>query len=304
MRIASHTISEALAQSVAKNQEAYSAEQIRVASGKKYQLRSAGGVAAAQAANLQQSQSISAQFRSNIQQASTWATVGESRLTSIVDQVARVQEIAVEAGDTTLASDGGTALAEELNGLLDDLLAQANAEFQGSPLFGGAGGTQPATATRDADGHITSVSYASGTDTARTVKADASTVVEYGVSATGPDGVFADSGSGRDLFQSIIDLRDQIESGTAPTDATVGQLSDAFDGVTQALVRTGVQSNRLTTLEQQSQALDVTNQERLSDLEDTDMAAAISRLSQLEASLQASLQLASTIGDFALAKYI
>jgi hypothetical protein len=34
------------------------------------------------------------------------------------------------------------------------------------------------------------------------------------------------------------------------------------------------------------------------------MAAAISRLSQLEASLQASLQLASTIGDFALAKYI
>lgn len=305
MRIASHTLADTLANSVAKNQMEYGAEQIRISSGKAYQKRSENCDDAARAAGLQQSRALAAQFQSNIQQATAWTSVTESRLTSIVDQMARVQEIGVEGNDSTLTGSAREALAQELDGLLEDLLAQANAQYDDAPVFGSTGAaSEPVAATRDANGRLLGVTYAAGTDTARSVQANGTTSVAYGTCATGPDGVFADSASGRDLFQSVIDLRDQIRTGGAVTDTTLAAVADSCTGATQALLRTGLQGNRLATLEQQAGDLDVVQQKRLSELTDTDLASAISRLSELEASLQASLQMASSVGDMSLAKYI
>ena len=304
MRIASHSIAEVMKRSVAANQAELNAEQVRIASGNKHQARSEDCASTARAAEMQQAQAVSSQFQSNIQQVSTWTSITESRLISIVDQMARAREIAVEANDASLSDGARKALVTELDGLLEDMLSQANASFDGMPVFGGLSGAQPVLETRDAAGRITGVAYAAGTDSARSVQVGENATVSCGVSAAGPAGAFADSTSGRDLFQSLIDLRDEAGANGSVSSATLTDLADAFDGATQALVQTGIQTNRLHTIEQQGQSMDVTRQQSLSDLTDTDMAAAISRLSELEASLQASMQLAVAVGRLSLADYI
>lgn len=305
MRIASNTIAEALARSVARQQTDYATEQIRIASGKKIQRRSEDCLNASLAADLQRGRALNAQTTANLQAASTWVLAGESRLGTIVDQMARAREIAVEAGDATRTADAQRAMVQELDGILEDLLRQANAQQEGARVFGGVNGDEPPiTAVRGPDGRIVSVSYADTSDVARSIQIEDGVVISYGTCATGTRGVFADAGTGRDLFQSLIDLRDGIAAGSSPSEPTLAALTAAFDGATEALMQTGLQGNRLQGLVQQAKDVDAAMQERVTELNDTDLVKSISRLGELEAALQASMRMAAALGRFSLADYL
>jgi flagellar hook-associated protein 3 FlgL len=298
--------SQNLAQTVSRlnsrNQAEYNAELIRVSSGKNYQSRSENCQETARIAELERDTTLGTQLASNLKLGSAWASVSEARVSSVLEVTARIQEISVQARDTTISESARIALAQELDGLVEDLLSMANETYDGTALFGGTGEGDPVVATRDADGRIVSVAYAGGSDTPRSLQADGTTV-EYGIHATGSGGLFADSASGRDLFGTVIDLRDQIMAGNV-TDATAAELGEVYDGVAAALVRTGLQSNRLDSLSQRAEDAALARGTRLSDLSDTDLAASAVRLAELETALQASLSIASTIGKISLINYI
>jgi flagellar hook-associated protein 3 FlgL len=305
VRIPTHTFANLIAQHVARGQEQYETQQIRIASNKRFLRRSEETVPAAQTAELQQTRTLTEQTRKNLDFANAWTAAAESRLTAMGDATARIREIAVQGGDPTLSQQGRKGLVQELDGLIEDLLAQANATFEGAALFGGTNGeSQPVSPTRNADGRVLGVTYATNADTPRSMRIDDASRLSYGSATTGPHSPFVDAADGRDLFQSLIDLRDELESGSTVQDSTMDALNTAFDGVSQQLVRTGMQSARLQSLKSQNQQTDVVQQDRLSDLADIDLAAAITRLKELEASLQASMRLATSISDLSIVNYI
>lgn len=296
-----------LAQTVARltslSQAEHNAELIRVSSGKNYQQRSENCQETARIAELERETKLGTQLAGNLKLGAAWASVSEARVTSVLEVTARIQEIAVQANDTTISDSARMALAQELDGLVEDLLSLANSTYDGTALFGGTGGENPVVATRAADGRLVSVAYVGGAGASRSFQAG-NTTVEYGVAATGSNGIFADLGSGRDLFRSALDLRDQIASGSGVPSTVLAELGQAYDGVTVALVRTGLQSNRLSDLAQQAGEAAVARETRLSGLSDTDLAAAAVRLTELETSLQASLSMAAAMGKISLINYI
>ncbi|MDX9979326.1 MAG: flagellin [Lentisphaeria bacterium] len=304
MQIAStQNFAQTVARLTSQSQAEHNAELIRVSSGKNYQKRSESCPETARIAELERETKLGTQLAGNLKLGAAWASVSEARVTSVLEVTARIQEIAVRASDTTISETARMALTRELDGLVEDLLSLANSSQDGTALFGGTGGENPVAATRDAEGRIVSVAYAGGADASRSFQAG-NTTVEYGVAATGSNGVFADSASGRDLFRSALDLRGQIAAGGAVSAATLAELGQAYDGVTAALVRTGLQDNRLSDLAQQAEAEAVARETRLSGLADTDLAAAAVRLTELETSLQASLSMAAAMGKISLLDYL
>jgi len=285
------------------NQAEYNAELIRVSSGKNYQKRSENCQDTARIAELERESRLGTQLAGNLKLGAAWASISEARVTSVLEVTSRIQEIAVGASDATISATARAALVQELDGLIEELVSLANDSYDGTALFGGTGAGNPVAATRDPDGRIVSVAYAAGTDTARSLQAGAGTV-EYGIPATGPNGLFADPASGRDLFRAALELRDQIETGGGVPPTALADLAQAYDGVTVALVRTGLQSNRLDDLSLRAEDAALNRQDRLSTLADTDLATAAVRLAELQASLQASLSMAATIGRISLINYI
>lgn len=301
--VSTHNLARTMIRLTSRNQTAYHAELIRVSSGKNHALRSGNCPETARIAELERETVLGDQLVGNLRQGSVWVSVSEARVAGVLDVVARMREIAVEAGDTTTSATARTTLALELDGLLEDLLSLANSTHEGAALFGGTGTESPATAVRDADGRMLSVVYGSGAETVRSLQAGSS-VVEYGVTAVGPDGLFAGPGGSQDIFLAAIELRDQIESGGGVEDMPLAELGQAFDRVTLALVRTGLQGNRLEQLSLRAEDAALTRQGELSDLSETDLASAAMRLAELEASLQASLSMAATLGRLSLLNHL
>lgn len=304
MRIATHTATEALNRAVVNNKNDLHLQQLRVATGQRYQLRSEQPADAADATRLQQAAATTEQWTRNIATTQTWERATEARLSSITNLVHRTREIAVSSSDVAESDTARQALADELNGILEDLVGHANAKHNGVALFGGADSAPPVSATRSADGEITAVTHSPNSAAPRSVQIDSETVMRHGATATGPNGVFADSATGRDLLQNVIDMRDSLRSGTAIGDTSLDELSGSVDAVTGALAQTGLRQNRLQSVEQHHQATEVNRQNRLSDLRDTDMAEAIGRLSELQASLEASMRMAASVGQLSLSKFI
>lgn len=304
MRIATHTATEALNRAVVNNKNDLHLQQVRVATGQRYQLRSEQPADAADATRLQQAAATTEQWTRNIAATQTWERATEARLSSITNLVHRTREIAVSSSDVAESDTARQALADELNGILEDLVGHANAKHNGTALFGGTDSAPPVTVTRDTDGEITAVTHSPNSAAARSVQIDSGTVMRHGATATGPNGVFADSATGRDLLQNVIDMRDSLRSGTAIGDTSLDELSGSVDAVTGALAQTGLRQNRLQSVEQHHQATEVNRQNRLSDLRDTDMAEAIGRLSELQASLEASMRMAASGGQLSLSKFI
>ena len=305
MRIASHTAAQAIQRALTDNRGALQKQQILVSNGNAYARRSEAPLDASEASRVQQAQRRTQQHLKAVENSDAWVLRTETELTRVLDLTHRVNEISIRAGDAALADDERHALAEELDDLLEDLVSGANAKSAQAYLFGGTdAGTPPVTVTRDADGKIDSVAYSTGSGTRRRVQVDDTTVAEYGSTATGAGGVFRNSGAGSDLFDTVIGLRDTIADGGVPTEVQSRAVVQALDGVTRGLAETGLQGARLEALRTHHKEAGVRLEQQRSDLQDVDMAAAIGRLSELEASLEASMRMAAAVNQLTLAKFI
>jgi len=95
-------------------------------------------VAAAQALQVSQSQSINTQYGTNVNTASTSLTLEGSTLGSITTLLQSIRNITVQAGDPTLNKSDLATLANTLSGNYQDLLGLANStDASGQYLFSG-----------------------------------------------------------------------------------------------------------------------------------------------------------------------
>jgi flagellar hook-associated protein 3 FlgL len=218
-------------------------------------------------------------------------------LGDILDKLTAAQAVAHGARGSSVTQPQRDAVAAELEGLRDAVLADLNTTFGGTYLFGGAAATVPPY-TKDGDGVISG--YSGSTETVEVeIGREHSVTVAY-------DGESIARGTAADdVFVVLARTIDAARSGNhAELAAGIEELGAAFNRVVAAHSQVGaamrsVDEEKLR-LGQTERSIDA----HLSALEEANMAEAITGMTQAEAAYRAALAAAAAVNRASLMDYL
>jgi flagellar hook-associated protein 3 FlgL len=233
------------------------------------------------------------QYARNADKASQYHGNVDQSLTQAISLMHRINELVVQGGDGTLDQVSRDALAEEVNALLETMVGVANGSDGGSHLFGGLR-TDVApyeTVVDPASGRITAVQYV-GSEETRTIKTGDSLYVATnhpGSTSTSEAGVFQTAT--RDVFDSIIRLRDALSNGDEISDSDIpGRLQGDLDHMLDTVSLNGVRDEQVRMHKTYLLEMQSSNAESKEALESVDVAQTLMKLSESEVAYEAVLQ--------------
>jgi flagellar hook-associated protein 3 FlgL len=218
--------------------------------------------------------------------------VADSTLGDVVTQITQALSLAVEGSNGTQNSSDNTSVAQQISGILNQVISLANTSYQGQYLFSGSQGavqpftldssTTPATITYSGDTQVQSVETPSG----QKLQVNLPGVSVFGSGSTGVLGA---------LNQLVTDLTNGASTARITTDTdslttALGQLSDQRSLLDSSLSQMNSSSTFTQTAESQ---LEVAQGNLLS----ANPAVVASQLSSAETQHQALLSVISTLGS-------
>ncbi len=228
------------------------------------------------------------QYITNISNLGPGLRETETSLTTLVDVVQRARELTLQGANGTNEQLQLDQLAIEVDQLLESTLVESNHSSNGRYIFGGTvTKTEPFTPTRDANGGITTVGYI-GND--QTFKLEVQDGIRVDANEPGSR-VFTASGvSSADVFQTLIDIRDDMRAGdTGALQTRLGELTSAQDQLLISLARVGSIQNRVEQVDSNLQDINLQLLDVVSDNIDADYAETIVELNAQSNALEASL---------------
>jgi flagellar hook-associated protein 3 FlgL len=237
---------------------------------------------------LSESIKITEQYQLNIQQLRPRLQIEDITIGSVVDNLQRARELAVQGLNSINTAADRTSIAREIRQITDQVLGLANSkDGNGEFLFSGFQGK---TIPFSTDG-IGNFSYA-GDQGQRQIQ-------------IGPQRFVADGDSGLDVFMKVVDasgaapfedvfstlynLATDLEAN-APNANSLDQLSNAIDHLTGFRSTVGARLNAIDVQEDVNESLRIQLTGTLGDIEDVDIAEAASLLSLETNLLQAAQQ--------------
>jgi flagellar hook-associated protein 3 FlgL len=230
------------------------------------------------------------QYSRNADNGNGWLTVTDAALSTTTDLLNKVRDLTVQgANDGILSATAKEAIALQLDGLKQDLLAQANTSYLGRSVFAGNSDAGVAFSTNTVTGATTftglpgaTVQRRIGADT--TVRVDADGGEIFGATAANPTSVF-------DLISNIAgDLR----TGT-PVAGRLATLDSRMKTVVTAQADVGVRQAQIQkageTLVQHTGILEA----QRAGIEDLDLGQAILDLKLQEVTYQAALSITAKV---------
>lgn len=220
------------------------------------------------------------------------------------DVLTRAKQIALEGVNGTTDGAGYTALAAEVDSLLERMTAAGNTQLNGQYLFGGtASGAPPFQLTAAAG--TTTVTYQGTAERARVLIGPGQTVENRYAG----DQVFQQAGG--DAFQALIDLRDVLKDPNLTDAGKAAALTPrlaAVDAARDAIGETRAeQSSHLATLEvlkDRTVDLKYAADTRAGDLGSTDYAEAVVRMNEQQVALQATMAVTAKLLSPSLLDFI
>ena len=297
MRISNSSISDSLVSRLQKLNSKQTELQAQISSGQRITVASDDPAAMQRVLGLQADRQHVQQWARNGDRAlsvSQASFAGVKELKGVSD---RAGEIAV-LGVSVTSPEGYRAYSSEANALLEQALQSANTRQAGQHLFGGTQtDTPPFTATRDAGGNITAVSYAGTASAAQFQVSDGTTLTPQTDGATNQK--FAD------FMNTLVSLRDALGAHNVPgiQTAQTGLANSETDllvtlsdiGATQTRLESskGVNGSQFADLQQLSSAET-----------DVDFAQTIVKLTQAQTAYQAALQSGAQTLQHSLLDYL
>ena len=297
MRISNSSISDSLVSRLQKLNSKQTELQAQISSGQRITVASDDPAAMQRVLGLQADRQHVQQWARNGDRAlsvSQASFAGVKELKGVSD---RAGEIAV-LGVSVTSPEGYRAYSSETNALLEQALQSANTRQAGQHLFGGTQtDTPPFTATRDAGGNITAVSYAGTASAAQFQVSDGTTLTPQTDGATNRK--FAD------FMNTLVSLRDALGAQNVPgiQTAQTGLANSETDllvtlsdiGATQTRLESskGVNGSQFADLQQLSSAET-----------DVDFAQTIVKLTQAQTAYQAALQSGAQTLQHSLLDYV
>ena len=204
----------------------------------------------------------------------------------------RAEEIATQQASDLLGPEERAAAREEVHGLLEALTALGNSELAGRRLFGGlALDAPPPFADPDTPGYAPSTAYGGSTQEF-SVKVGGGSSERVRVSTRGDA-----------VFQGALEALGTLDSALATGVGVAGTLTGLAQGrATLAAERAsvGVRQAQLVDRTHQVGGLVIQDQGALSRVQDADLVAVISQLTQAETALRATLAAGARLAETSL----
>ncbi|HEY3083175.1 MAG TPA: flagellar hook-associated protein FlgL [Chloroflexota bacterium] len=223
------------------------------------------------------------QAQKNIDLAAGWLNATDVGLQDVSGLVQRVRELTVQGANETLSSQERSALAAEVDQLLEHTMQIANTRYGDRYIFGGhSTRTQPFTFQVDATGNKIGWTY-SGDD--GQILRHVAPGVTMSINTPGSD-VFPQ------VFDALISVRDDLRANDSDSLSLnrLDELENVHDDVLDALLsQVGSKGARLDLTKSQLSAARLNDAEVLSKTEDADMSDSIIKLNAQQTALQAAL---------------
>jgi flagellar hook-associated protein 3 FlgL len=223
--------------------------------------------------------------------------VVDTVLSDLITQIERAQVSAVSARGTTKTQLQRDAAATDLEGIRDTIFGDMNTSFNGTFVFSGSASTV-APYSRVGSGPVSA--YA-GSTSEMIVDIDRQRAVKIAF-----NGELLTQGSDtQDIFAEFDALIAAVRAGDdAAIDAGMTALERMFDRVSTAQGRVGADLRTLDEQKVRLSELRRASAKRLSSLEDTNMAEAITGMAQADAAYRAALGAVSSVTRMSLMDYL
>jgi len=247
VRVTSNTLNRSVMDGLQANLARLQHTQEQLASGRRISRMSDSPVDGAAAMRLRGEQAATEQLGRNVDDGLSTLGAADTAFTSMSDMVVRIRQLVVSGLNGANGPSERAAMATEVDQLKDGLVALANTQYLGRPIFAG---TQDVTAAYD-----TATGRYLGNDKAvqRSVSTDSSARLD--VTVTGPatfSTLFSDvDGAGNPsagiLSRISAALRDP--AGPAALNAELGNLDAASETMQNARSVVGTRYNRLLSIQ-------------------------------------------------------
>jgi flagellar hook-associated protein 3 FlgL len=234
-------------------------------------------------------------YQSNISSLQGTLQVADSTLNSVVTNLSQAISLGVEGANSSMNQTDRNAIAQEVNGIQQQILDYANQSFEGNYLFAGtAVKTQPFVADPSSP---SGVRYVGNTGVNN---------VEIGEGQAVPanlPGSQLFTAPGADVFQALADLSSALQSGSN-IPAAQTEVQNAFNYVNEERAFYGATLSRLSTASSflSQESLQLTQEQN--NLVGADMATVVSQLTQAETALEATLSAGGKISQYSLLDYL
>lgn len=241
------------------------------------------------------------QYQKNMEVALSHLNAVDSTLFMIEEQVLQARSIQVRGADDSQGQDARDALAREIDQIAQALVDLGNTQFADISVFGGTRTLEPPyEATFDDEGFIVSVEK-NPNGIQGEVRRQVGRDLSLSIHVSGDD-VF---GEDRELFQTLLDLRDALRAGDLDAIlATHDRLAESEDRVVGQHTFVGSLLTRAEALKGRLAADEVTNESGRTRIEDLDVARALLDFNQNQVALEAALDAGSRILRASLLDYL
>jgi flagellar hook-associated protein 3 FlgL len=222
----------------------------------------------------------------NATDATSWLQTGDTSLQQITDSLHRVQELTVQGANAATDAKGRQAIADEIGQIVASIKDTANARIGDQYIFGGTATTPPYSAgATDAYGGDSGV-------VARTIGPG----VSVQVNVTGGSLLGSGGGDGK-LLDVLRTIQANLTSGNTGALGTTDlqALSGQVDAVSAARATLGTVQNRVDAASDRISDAKTTTSKLLDDVQNVDMAEALTRLSTQQTALTIALKASGSV---------
>ena len=270
--------------------------QAKMSSGKKIQVPSDDPAAASDLLRLRGEQRAQTQYSRNADDGNSWLTTIDTAIQSSVSVLRRARDLTVQGGDGALGATSREALATEIDGVRDSLLAQANTTYLGRQVFAGTSDKGAAFVKDPATGAYTWT----GTPNAP-VERRVGPVTQVRVDVDGSAAFGSGAGS---VFALLDQVATALRTPGADTSAFIGQIDTHMNNMLTQLSGVGARQNQVTAAQSDLQTAQLTTKTQLSGVEDIDLADTILKLQSQQAAYQGALGAAAKVLQPSLLEFL
>lgn len=287
MRVANKSIFDAVKYNLGNISEELNRAGEVASTGKRINNLSDDPVGLIQTLNIRSTLSNMEQMGRNINFGRSWLTASESALTQVENVISDLKALCVQMASGTTGSSQRLSAAGTVQNMLDEIVSLANADVSGNYIFSGLK-TDVAPFSQDG-------TY-NGDNNAFSIKISKNTTAEIGSDG---QAVFGD------IFNTLSNLKIALETNdVSGIRDSIDRLDGHFDDISARISDVGSKIARLDIRDKIYQDLDFANTERLSKIEDADIAKAIMNLQAAELAYKAALASSSRVMSLTLMDYL
>jgi flagellar hook-associated protein 3 FlgL len=288
-RVTQQTIQRSTLANLQLNLATTASMQSKLSSGKKITVPSDDPAAASDMLRLRGDLRAQTQYVRNADDGGSWLTTVDGALQSSLAALRQARDSTVQSGDAGLGPSSREALATQIEGVRDSLLAQANTTYLGRNVFAGTSNAGAAFAKDTATGAYTWTGVTAGTVDRRinattTVRVDADGAAIFG----------SDVGSDTSVFTLLDTIAGKLRSGADAT-PDLANIDTRMEKMLTQVASVGARHSQVLTAQTELQSTQLTTKTQLSGIEDIDLAETILQLQAQQTAYQGALGAAAKV---------